>query len=316
MLNMRDIENNTHDIESEMNSVRAAGGVRVLGVDIGGSNVRMGLLDPVRGLSDFSKADTVVGDPEALADLICGLAARYSPDIVGVGTAGMVNHKTGLVTASNLGWTQVGLRQMLEDRLNVPVWVDNDAQAALMAEVHSGVCSGARCAVYITLGTGVGGALLIDGKPWRGDDNTAFELGHVITHAGGELCACGRRGCFESYGSSAALSRMAGGKSARHVIDGVLAGDPGDQKIFDAYLHELCIGLLGVLSLFRPEVIAIGGGVSSAGDALINGLGRELRAVLSVSAGEYDVNIKIAAHRNYAGMIGAAALARLHLLGG
>jgi len=287
--------------------------IRVLGVDVGGSSVKMGLLDPALGLIDVCKADSIVGDPEGMADLICGLATRYKPDIVGVGTAGMINRATGLVSASNLKWRDVGFRRMLEERLKKPVWVDNDAQAALMAEAHSGVIAGARCAVYITLGTGVGGALYIDGRPWRGDDNTAFELGHIITRADGELCTCGRRGCFECYASSGALSRYAGGRSPREVIDGVLAGRPEDQRVFDIYVHELCVGLVTIMCLFRPDVIAIGGGVSSAGAALIDGIEREKETLLASRPGLYTMNVKLAVHKNDAGMIGAAALARIHL---
>ena len=289
------------------------GGQRVLGVDVGGSSVKMGVLDQDGGVAGVSKAESIANEPEKMVELICRLASGYGADIVGVGTAGMVNHKTGLVTASNLGWSGLALRRMLEGGLNKPVWVDNDAQAALMAEVHSGVCAGARCAVYVSLGTGVGGALLIDGKPWRGGDNTAFELGHIITHADGVPCTCGRRGCFEGYASSTALSRMAGGKSARAVIDGAVAGNPEDCAIFEAYIHELGIGLISAISLFNPEVVAIGGGVSAAGDALIGRLRREMEENYFTAPGAYDVRIEMAAHRNNAGMIGAAALAALHL---
>ena len=287
---------------------------RVLGVDVGGSSVKMGMLDPERGLLDISKTDTIVDAPEEMADLICSMVSRYDAEIIGVGTAGMVNQKTGLVSASNLGWHQIAFRHMLEHRLHKPVWVDNDAQAAMMAEVHSGVLTGARCAVYITLGTGVGGALLIDGKPWRGDDNTAFELGHLITRADGELCSCGRRGCLECYASSPALSRMAGGRSSREVIDGVISGAPDDVKVFDLYIYELCIGLLSLISLFGPDVIAIGGGVSAAGAALIDGINRRMEELLVVRRSLYKLNVKLAIHRNNAGMIGAAALARHYLL--
>jgi len=287
--------------------------MRILGVDVGGSSVKMGLLDDERGIADIRKADTIVGEPEKMADLIGEMAASYKPDIVGLGTAGAVNHVDGTVSAGNLKWRGVKLRQMLEDRLNVPVWVDNDAQSALMAEAHSGVFAGARCAVLIVLGTGVGGALLIDGRPWRGDDNTAFELGHIITHADGLPCVCGKNGCFEAYASIAALSRIAGGKSARDVIDGVLAGAPEDMKAFDAYLHEVGVGILTIVSLFNPEVIAIGGGVSAAGAALTDGLGRRLDALLSTRRGRHNINIKLAVHKNNAGMLGAAALAKLHL---
>ena len=288
--------------------------LRVLGVDLGGSSVKMGLLDPERGLVDVRKADTIVGDPEAMVSLMCDIAAGYDPDIIGVGSAGGINHKTGLVGAGNLKWREVPLRRMLEDRLGRPVWVDNDAQAALMAEAYNGVIAGANCAVYMTLGTGVGGALLIEGKPWRGGDNTAFELGHMITRAGGVKCMCGRLGCYESYASSGALSRYAGGKPERAVIDGVIAGDPEALKAFDIYLYELCVGIVSVINLFRPEVIALGGGVSAAGAALVDGAERILEERFMISQDKVTTKIKLAVHKNDAGMIGAAALARLHLI--
>ena len=287
--------------------------LRVLGIDIGGSSVKMGLLDGDRGLEDITKADTITGEPERMADVIAEMALRYAPDIVGVGCAGAVNRITGLVSASNLKWKAVGLRKMLEDRIKRPVWLDNDAQAALMAEVHSGVLTGVRCAVYVTLGTGVGGALLIDGKPWRGDDNTAFELGHIITHAGGLECTCGKFGCFECYASISALSRYARGKPARSVIDGALAGVPEDLRTFDVYLGELGVGIASVANLFHPETVVIGGGISAAGDVLIRGIGREMDKLISGRSGLESMKIKLAAHKNNAGMIGAAALAKLHL---
>ena len=287
--------------------------IRALGVDVGGSTVKMGLLDGDRGVANVTKADVVAGDPERMADIIGEMALRYDPDIVGVGSAGTVNRITGLISADNLKWKNVGLRRMLEERIKRPVWLDNDAQAALMAELHSGVLSGARCAVYITLGTGVGGALLIDGKPWRGDDNTAFELGHIVTRADGMRCVCGKFGCLECYASISALSRYARGKPVRAVIDGILAGVAEDLNAFEVYLHELGVGVATVANLFHPEIIAIGGGVSAAGDALIRGLNKEMDKLTSGRAGLERMQIKLAAHGAGAGMIGAAALAIMYL---
>jgi glucokinase len=286
---------------------------RVLGIDVGGTSVKMGILDPVAGLVDVKRIDTIPNEPELMAEKIGALAAGYSPDYVGVGTAGRVNVETGLVTASNLGWTNLPLRAILEKRIGTPVWVDNDAQAAMMAESHSGVLKGVRCAVYLTLGTGIGGALLLDRQPWRGVDNTAFELGHIVTHADGQPCPCGKKGCYERYASVTALSRMAGGKPARDVLDEIIAGEPEALAIFGGYLHELAVGLLTVIALFNPEVIALGGGMTVLGDRLLTGIREALAELISNHSVGYRGQIHLAAHQNDAGMIGAAALAERKL---
>ena len=289
---------------------------RVLGVDIGGTSVKMGILDTVAGLVDVRQIDMIVNDPEAIVDKIARLAMTYDPDIVGVGSAGAVNHKTGLVSAGNLKWHDVPLRAMMEARLGKPVWVDNDANAALMAEWHSGVCKGASCAVCVTIGTGIGGGLLIDGRPWRGDDNTAFELGHIVTHGDAYANTNAKEGHLEYYASGMGLSRNTGGRPARDVVVGVIAGDAGAMAIFDILIRELSIGLCTVIMLFRPEVIALGGGISAAGSYLLDGI-RNKVAEFRGGRGrinDYDVErIKLAVHGNNAGMIGAAALAEMFL---
>ncbi|MCL2057801.1 MAG: ROK family protein [Oscillospiraceae bacterium] len=288
---------------------------RVLGVDIGGTTVKMGILDKDAGLIDIRQIDMVVRNPELMADRIATLAKEYAPGIVGVGSAGAVNHKTGLVSAGNLEWREVPLRAMLEERLRVPVWVDNDAKAALMAEWHSGVCKGTRCAVCVTLGTGLGGGLLIDGKPWRGDDNTAFELGHIVTHGKSYAGTASKEGRLECYASGIGLSRLTGGRPAREVVEGVMAGDTAAMSVFDEMIGELAIGLCTVIILFKPEVIALGGGISAAGGYLLDGVRNKVAEYRGGRSNNYDVEqIKLAVHGNNAGMIGAAALAQMYLL--
>ena len=231
-----------------------------------------------------------------------------------MGTAGAVNHKTGLVSAGNLQWRNVPLRQMLEERTQKPVWVDNDANSALMAEWHSGVCKGARCAVCVTLGTGLGGGLLINGMPWRGDDNTAFELGHIVTHGSEYALNDPKEGRFEYYASGIGLSRMSGGRPAREVVEGVIAREPWALAVFEEFIRELALGLITVINLFKPDVIALAGGISAAGDYLLDGTRRKVAELLSGRSGDQiDGLIKMAVHGNNAGMIGAAVLASKHL---
>ena len=285
---------------------------RIIGIDIGGTSVKMGILDSNGGIADIREIDMVPEAPELMTDRISQLALELTPCIVGVGTAGAVNHKTGFVSAGNLRWHNVPLRAMLEERLQKPVWVDNDAKAALMAEWHSGACKGARCAVCITLGTGVGGGLIINGQPWRGDDNTAFELGHIVTNRN-EYKRDSLEGRLEYYASGMALSRMSGGKPAREVVEGVIAGDSEAKRVFDVLIHELGIGIITVVRLFEPETIVIGGGISSAGEYLLTGIRKKMVELMGHSIERWEKRIQLAVHRNNAGMIGAAALAKLYL---
>lgn len=284
--------------------------MRTAGVDIGGTSIKVGVFEGDTLLYK-SSARTPLGDPEAACDLIAQLLASQGAQRIGVGTAGSVDLKTGCVGASNLGWEGVPLRQMLADRLGVPVFVDNDAQAALLAEWHDGVCKGAECAVYLTLGTGIGGAMIVNGKPTRGPHNLGAEFGHMIIHPDGPRCSCGRRGCLEYYASATALKRMSGGKSAFSVLESAKAGDAESLALFDEYVRALCLGLNNLIMIFDPEVIALGGGVSGAGEFLSSACERELRRLFDETTDPLLCRVLTAKHQNDAGIFGAALLANL-----
>ena len=281
------------------------------GVDIGGKSIKIGIFDEEMKLIHRDSVVTPINQPERVVDLITDMLNGHDAEIIGVGTAGNVDRRSDGVTASNLGWEQVPLRRLLSERLCKPVWVDNDAQAALMAEWHDGACEGVECAVYLTLGTGIGGALILDGKPWRGRNNLAAEFGHIATHADGLLCACGRRGCFERYGSASALERMSGGRTAREVADAAKAGDPDALHIFDRYVRELCVGMNSLIMAFDPDVIVLGGGVSGAGDFLRDLCMQELRHQFAATLDPLYCEVRIAHHQNDAGILGAALLGKL-----
>lgn len=287
----------------------------IAGVDIGGTSVKFGVLDESGNLLSSTQVPSVVGDPAAMVELVARLVEEsdYPISMVGVGAPGAVLMPQDLVTSGNLKWKDEPLRDMLTRRLNRPVWVDNDAQAQLAAEWWSGACKGLSSVLYLAFGTGVGGALLLNGKPWRGHRNTAGELGHIITHAGGELCGCGARGCYEAHASASALVRMGGGKkSAKEIVDAVRAGDEEMGKVFDEYLHEVAIGIAGYYMVFRPEAIVLGGGISAAGEIFLNGVRKALREI-QPRFDEGTCRICLAMYRNEAGMRGAAALAAINL---
>ena len=288
----------------------------IAGVDIGGTSVKFGVLEDNGTLLYSTQVPSVIGDPTAMVELIAGLVEQspYHISMVGVGTPGTVLMPQNLVSAANLKWNNAPLRAMLTRRLNIPVWVDNDAQTQLAAEWWNGACQGLNSVLYLTFGTGVGGALLINGKPWRGHQNTAGELGHIITHADGEMCGCGTRGCYEAYASASALVRMGGGKrSAKEIIDLAREGDEEMGKVFEQYLHEVALGIASYHMVFRPEAIVLGGGISAAGEIFLDGVRRELRKIQPNFAEEACGRMCLAMYRNEAGMRGAAALAAINL---
>ena len=287
----------------------------IAGVDIGGTAVKFGVLEDGRHLVYKSSRPSVLNNPDAMVDLISAMAEEspYPVHMMGVGTPGMVLQPQNLVTATNLGWENTPLRAMLNRRLKMPVWVDNDAQTQLAAEWWDGACKGLSNAVYLAFGTGVGGAFLFNGRPWRGHNNTAGELGHIIIHADGLPCTCGMRGCYEVYASAGALCRLAGRDNAKDVFDAARGGDEEMQRVLSQWLHEVAIGIASIYKLFCPEAIVLGGGISAAGDILLHTLDQELKRVDPGKAADISKLLCLAVHRNDAGIRGAAALALTNL---
>ena len=284
--------------------------MRIAGIDIGGTSAKMGVFDTEAGLLSMKKLPTA-GAP--VEDTVAGIAEfvkRSNVEYCGIGTAGYVNIESGLITAENLMWDKVPLRRMLEEATGKFVWVDNDANAALMAEFYDGACKGAQTAVQLTLGTGVGGGLIINGRPWRGRRNTACEFGHIITHADGLRCTCSHKGCYEMYASAGAMMRYTGKSSIKAVMDGLAAGESAVEDGFRVYIHELSLGIISLIMTFIPEVVVIGGGLVSAfGERLLNDVRREVMAEFAENPTLFDGEIRLAVHGNDAGMIGAAMLA-------
>lgn len=286
------------------------------GIDLGASNLKFGVFDENLSCVYSFVTRTIRGDSMGCAQQIKELldGAPYKSEKIGVGVPGTVSRATGGVNSGNLRWAGVKFGETLEKVTGLPVWIDNDAQAALAAEtLPGGTCHGVKDALYLTLGTGVGGALLIDGRPWRGHDNTAGELGHFITHAGGLRCACGLKGCFEMYASAGALSRFAGGARARMVLDKAREGDPQMKDALDQYARELATGLCSLYMIFHPQVIVLGGGVSAGGDILIENILRHVYSVYNLDQDIMRATLKLASRLNDAGMAGAAVLANMNL---
>ena len=286
------------------------------GIDIGGTNIKFGIFDETLACVHTALAKSVRGDSAALARQIKYLIDQspVKPDIIGAGVPGAVYRPSGKVNSGNLRWAGVFFGRTLSEVTGLKVWLDNDAQCALMAEtLEGGACCGLESVVYLTLGTGVGGALLINGRPYRGHDNAAAELGHFITHADGLRCGCGLSGCFEMYASAGALSRMAGGVRARQALDRAAQGDPAMLLAVDRYARELAIGVCSLYMMFRPQAIVLGGGVSAGGEILVEHVLKHVPSCYNLDAEVIRRTLRLATARNDAGMRGAAVLAKMNL---
>lgn len=287
--------------------------MRAIGIDVGGTAIKFALVSDGEVLLR-AQCPTPTGDPPALAKAAAALIRENAPDWemlpIGFACAGDVDPKTGLVSADNLGWQNVPLGSLLREALGRDVLLEQDTHAAMMAEWANGSLKGEKNALYLTIGTGVGGGAILDGRPYREIRRPGSEFGHMITHAGGEPCPCGERGCYERYASSAALVRRAKGyKNAKEIVDAVQRNDPAILPIWKSYIEEVCVGLVSLMAIFYPEVISIGGGISASGDFLLNAILKGLSHHEGYRKYYSHIRIRLADFGNDAGVLGAAAAA-------
>lgn len=310
-----------------------------IGVDLGGTKIAAGLCDEKGHILRARSVPTGAGRPRAqiLADMaaLCrALAAEHGvawQDIAAVGVAspGFINAGQGMVLlAGNLHWTDAPVVAELTPLLDKPVFLENDANIAALGEVAAGSMAGCSHGILLTLGTGVGGGVIIDGQIFSGAHGCGGELGHIIIAWRGEQCACGNQGCLEAYASASALIRegrraaqanpgggilSAAGTldaiTAKTVIDCAKAGDADAVRIFDDFIDALAMGVVSLVNVFEPEAVAIGGGVSAAGDFLLDALRARLDERLVTPQG-YRPRVVLATLGNDAGIVGAAMLAR------
>jgi glucokinase len=309
---------------------------RTIGVDIGGTKIAAGVVDERGSMLDYLRVPT----PDTIEDIDSDIAAvverlREKHDVVAVGVAaaGFVNeHGTRIRFAPNLPWRDYPLGTNLTERLGQRVVIENDANAAAWAEFQFGAGQDIQDMMLITVGTGVGGGIVLDGQLIRGAFGVAAELGHITMVPDGQICGCGRRGCLEQYGSGTALVRYAralatadpegarvlltasGGAvdaiEGHMVTEAAKGGDPLAVAVFAEIGRWLGRGIASLASVLDPAVVVIGGGVADAGDLLLGPV-REAY-VTSLSGGGYrpQAEIRTAEMGNDAGIIGAADLAR------
>ena len=311
-----------------------------IGIDVGGTTIKAGAVDEQGNI--LYKHSCPTGVERGYEPMIRDMAelgfsaveksghAREEVKAIGIGIPGIMDQRTGIIPlCTNLNWHNVPILEEMKKYTDVPVYVDNDATVAGLAESVKGVSAGCSDSVFVTLGTGVGGGIVIGGKVFSGSHGVASEIGHMTTVDGGELCSCGNRGCWERYASATALIRE-GRKlcaensscalmyavdgdpekiTAKHVIDLAKAGDPGCSALFANYVHHLAVGMRNLINLYDPEVIVLGGGVSHAGEFLLNAVREALPKYVFFKTMPF-ARVELAQLTNDAGIIGAAMLGR------
>lgn len=310
--------------------------IATVGLDIGGTKISGGVIDGNGAILARGRRDTPAHDPAAIikeaADLTRELSVEHEIDAVGVACAGYIDGSGSMVYFSpNLAWRDEPLKQRLEAVLDLPVIIENDANAAAWGEFRFGVAADAANMVLVTVGTGIGGGIVVDGVLMRGAFGVAAELGHMRVVPGGLRCGCGNRGCWEMYASGSALVRearelvvsgtphatrlsdMCGGNpetlTGPDVTRAAVEGDPAAVELLSDLGVWIGDGLASVAAILDPELIVLGGGVSEAGSLLIDPALAAFRRQLTGRGHRPEARFALASLGNDAGMIGAGDLA-------
>ncbi len=306
-----------------------------IGIDIGGMSIKAGVVDKDGKIVKKGKVvtDVAAGEHKIINDigrLVLSLADPNDRDFVGIGIGcpGAINSSTGVVDrAFNLNWHKVALAEELARMINKPIKVSNDANVAALGETMFGVGRMYTDTVFLTLGTGVGGGIVLGGKLYEGNESKGAELGHMVLVVDGEPCSCGRNGCMEAYCSASALIRetkkamLADKNSAmwkfsptlddvdgRTAFECSKAGDRSANAVVDYFVKYLGEGMLNFANIFRPQAIILGGGVCAQGDYLIYKLKDYCKDRNYGFADTPRFDILVAQLGNDAGIIGAAGL--------
>ncbi|MBP3746077.1 MAG: ROK family glucokinase [Ruminococcus sp.] len=314
-----------------------------VGIDLGGTNIVAGVVDEKYNI--IAKASTKTNCPRPEKEIAEDMAkmaveAVKNADLtlddiewIGIGTPGIANSSTGVIEYSNnLGFKDTPMVKYITEfigRKDTPVFIENDANAAAYGEYVAGAAKGAKNAVCITLGTGVGGGIIIDGKIYAGSNFAGAEIGHTVIEVDGAQCSCGRKGCFEAYSSATGLIRMSkeameqfpesimnkmaaekGKVTARTSFDAMRAGDKAAKDVVDKYIKYLAAGITNTINIFQPDVLCIGGGVCNEGDPLLLPVKDLVKKEVYTRNSPKNCEIVIAKLGNDAGIIGAAFLGR------
>jgi glucokinase len=305
-----------------------------IGIDLGGTNIVAGVVNESYEILAKASVKTNLPRPEQeIAADIIAVSKKAVADAgltldqiewVGMGTPGIANSETGIIEYSNnLGFVNTPMVKYLEEGLGKPAFIENDANAAAYGEYVAGAAKGAKNAVCITLGTGVGGGIIIDGKIYCGSNFGGAEIGHTVISVDGPQCTCGRKGCFEVYSSATGLIRMTREAVAAHpessmaaeekitgrtAFNHMRAGDAAAKEVVDTYIRYLAAGITNTINIFQPDVLCIGGGVCNEGDPLLLPMKEIVARENYTRNSPKNAEIVIAKLGNDAGIIGAAFL--------
>lgn len=310
-----------------------------IGIDLGGTNIVAGVVDEQYNI--LAKASTKTNCPRPDREIARDMAKMAIQAVenakltmeqiewIGIGTPGIANSRDGIIEYSNnLGFVNTPMVKYIQEDIDKPVFVENDANAAAYGEFVAGAAKGANNAVCITLGTGVGGGIIIDGKIYAGSNFAGAEIGHTVISVDGPQCTCGRKGCFEVFSSATGLIRMtkesmaknpdssmhklvterSGKVSARIAFDAMRMGDAAAKAVVDDYIKYLAAGITNTINTFQPDILCIGGGVCNEGDALLLPVKELVAKEVYTRNSKQNTQIVIAKLGNDAGIIGAAFL--------
>lgn len=310
-----------------------------IGVDLGGTNIAVGVVSEDMKIIGRGKVKTkcprpaaeIFDDIKVAVDMAIKDAGITMDEVVsvGVGTPGSVNKENGYIEfANNLGFDQVPAKEMLEERLGKTVYLDNDANCAALGEAIAGVGKGVGNFVAVTLGTGVGSGIIVNGKIVSGVNYAGGEMGHTVIMVNGKQCNCGRKGCWEQYASATALisqtkEAMLNNKeskmwqltnsnidsvSGRTAFDAMRLGDEAAKEVCDNYIYYVSVGIANIINTFQPEFVCVGGGVSHEGETILNPIRKHIENERYSIHAAKQTKIVAAELGNDAGIFGAALL--------
>lgn len=271
-----------------------------IGVDLGGTNIVAGVVDEDyrivgRGIAKTLRTrsrEEIIDDIKEAIRTAMGYARVEISDIssIGIGTPGTVNRADGVIEyASNLDFENVPMKEIMEEEFKIPVYLENDANCAALGEAVAGVGNGVDDFIAVTLGTGVGAGIVLNGQILHGCNDAAGEIGHTVIVADGERCPCGRRGCWEAYASATALIRQTKDKMSKHfdtimwdicngnirevnaetAFQAMRDGDTAAREVINKYVYYLSVGIVNIINTFQPKILCIGGGIGNEGEELL-----------------------------------------------
>ncbi|MEA4822698.1 MAG: ROK family glucokinase [Clostridiaceae bacterium] len=311
-----------------------------IGVDLGGTKIAAGVVNDNCEILCKDSIPSGASRPAAeiaadMADLCRNVAKKSGVDLadvawIGIGSPGSIDRENGVILyANNINFLKTPLAALIREHWDIPVHIDNDANAAALGEAYAGAAKGCRDAIMITLGTGVGGGIIIDRKIYSGFNANGAELGHMVIVASGRPCTCGRNGCWEAYASvsgliadtraamlahpESAMWQLQNGSiehvSGKTAFDAARAGDAVAEEVVRQYREYVAIGITNLVNIFQPEVLCVGGAISKEGEYLLGPV-REFVERERYTRYCAQTEIKIAALGNDAGIIGAAMLGK------